>query len=157
MTGKELKSKLDKLGVNYAEMAKAIGFTNRQGLNQKFSSKDITVSLLVRIADYVNKNIYFFIEGKPPEMRVFNEPEVPYGTNVKEIERLKNIIDVLTDQIKILKKKPIVSADQETTAGVESKLNALLEAIAEVGSGKRWHSKEEAIAALGKSFYFERK
>lgn len=52
-----------------------------------------------------------------------------------------------------VKTKTTGNDDQDIPPAVHAKLDNLLEAIAEVGSGKKWHSKQEALATLGKSFY----
>ena len=44
---------------------------------------------------------------------------------------------------------------QDIPTDVYSKLDNLLEVLAEVGSGKKWRSKEEALATLGKRFYVD--
>jgi transcriptional regulator with XRE-family HTH domain len=50
-------------------------------------------------------------------------------------------------------KKATESEPQEIPAAVQSKLVQLLGYIAEVGSGKRWKSIDEAVAALHSEFY----
>lgn len=44
--------------------------------------------------------------------------------------------------------KPIAGVQSESPATVDSKFSTLLELIADVGSGKRWKSKNEAVAEL---------
>ena len=50
---------------------------------------------------------------------------------------------------------PTENAGSETLKAFDAKLDAVLEAVAEVGSGKRYHSPEEARAAIGRR-YFEK-
>jgi len=59
----------------------------------------------------------------------------------------------LAGMLKSVFYKTTAGADQGNPSDVLSKLDTLLEVIAEVGSGKKWRSKQEAIATLGKRFY----
>ncbi len=58
----------------------------------------------------------------------------------------------LVGMIKVMS-KTTGSVAQDIQKDVYAKLDNLLEAIAEVASGKKYHSKQEALATLGKNFY----
>ena len=63
MSGQELKEKLERLGVNYADLATALGLKSRQALHNRFKTDDVGIGFLQQVAGFVNKNIYFFIEN----------------------------------------------------------------------------------------------
>lgn len=68
-------------------------------------------------------------------------------------ESQKQLVNTNAELVTLYKQNATGSADQDKSVGVQSKLDTLLEAIAEVASGKKYHSKQEALATIGKKFY----
>jgi len=68
-------------------------------------------------------------------------------------ESQRQLVNTNAELVNLYKEKSTGNAGQGNAADVEAKFDVLLEAIAEVASGKKYHSKQEAVATLGKRFY----
>jgi len=76
-------------------------------------------------------------------------------SNKTLVDSHKLLVETNANLVSMIKSitKTIGDSGQDNAAGVEAKFDVLLEAIAEVAAGKRYHSKQEAVATLGKLFY----
>lgn len=63
MTGKDLKSKLENIGIPLRQVAEKMGISE-QNLQNKMSSADIKVSFLCKLSKALHKSIYFFLDGQ---------------------------------------------------------------------------------------------
>ncbi|WP_053329070.1 hypothetical protein [Chryseobacterium gallinarum] len=61
MNGEFLRKKIESTGFQLVEIAEKLGITP-QDLQSKLKSKDIKTSFLIRIAEAINKNVYFFFD-----------------------------------------------------------------------------------------------
>jgi len=68
-------------------------------------------------------------------------------------ESQKQLVNTNAELVSLYKHSATGNADEGKSADVQSKLDTLLEAIAEVAAGKKFHSKQEALATIGKKFY----
>lgn len=57
MSGEELKSKLTSWGVNFANLAKSVGYDSDSRLHQHFKAADVKSGLIERIALVLGKSI----------------------------------------------------------------------------------------------------
>lgn len=63
MTGKDLKTKLELIGIPLRQVAEVLGISE-QNLQNKLSAADIKVSFLCRLSLKLHKSIYFFLDGQ---------------------------------------------------------------------------------------------
>lgn len=60
MTGKDLKERLKREGVNFNELSKKLGYTCDQNLHSVLAAKDVRSGLIEEIAKALDKPIYWF-------------------------------------------------------------------------------------------------
>lgn len=63
MTGKDLKNKLELMGIPLRQVAELLCISE-QNLQNKMSSADIKVSFLCKISKVLHKSIYYFLDGQ---------------------------------------------------------------------------------------------
>ena len=68
MRGEEVKKILESDGIPLNELAERLG-TSPQNLNNWLNVKDIKTGILDKIANAINKNIYYFIDNQSDEFR----------------------------------------------------------------------------------------
>lgn len=106
MNGKTVKEKLMKEGYVLADIAREMG-TIPQNLQTLLSTSDIKTGVLEKIAQAINKSIYFFFEEEEGKENIENDTSTKYLEVIKEqsyqlnkyqeqIDRLLTIIENLS-------------------------------------------------------------
>ena len=105
MTGKELKLKIDALGITQRSLAEQMGVTP-QTVSAILTAKDIRTSSLERIAQVTNKPMsYFYGETNNTQAVVSGNSSIAAinsNINSSEVELLKNLLEEKERTIKIL-------------------------------------------------------
>lgn len=105
MTGKELKLKIDALGITQRSLAEQMGVTP-QTVSAILTAKDIRTSSLERIAQVTNKPMsYFYGETNNAQAVVSGDSSIAAinsNVNSSEVELLKKLLEEKERTIKIL-------------------------------------------------------
>ena len=105
MTGKELKLKIDELGITQRSLAEQMGVTP-QTVSAILAAKDIRTSSLERIAQVTNKPMsYFYGETNNAQAVVCGDSSIAAinsNVNSSEVELLKKLLEEKERTIKIL-------------------------------------------------------
>ena len=105
MTGKELKLKIDALGITQRSLAEQMGVTP-QTVSAILAAKDIRTSSLERIAQVTNKPMsYFYGETNNAQAVVSRDSSIAAinsNVNSSEVELLKKLLEEKERTIKIL-------------------------------------------------------
>ena len=105
MTGKELKLKIDALGITQRSLAEQMGVTP-QTVSAILTAKDIRTSSLERIAQVTNKPMsYFYGETNNAQAVVSGDSSIAAinsNVNSSEVELLKKLLEEKERIIKIL-------------------------------------------------------
>ena len=76
MTGKDIRQKIEKSGVAYADLAKRLD-VSPQTLNSRLKAHDLKLSFIEEVARAINKPLYYFFQEEPLSSSV-NEPTSNY-------------------------------------------------------------------------------
>ena len=105
MTGKELKLKIDALGITQRSLAEQMGVTP-QTVSAILTAKDIRTSSLERIAQVTNKPMsYFYGETDNAQAVASGDSSIAAissNVNSSEVELLKKMLEEKERTIKIL-------------------------------------------------------
>lgn len=105
MTGKELKLKIDALGITQRSLAEQMGVTP-QTVSAILTAKDIRTSSLERIAQVTNKPMsYFYGETDNAQAVASGDSSIAAinsNVNASEVELLKRLLEEKERTIKIL-------------------------------------------------------
>lgn len=105
MTGKELKLKIDALGITQRSLAEQMGVTP-QTVSAILTAKDIRTSSLERIAQVTNKPMsYFYGETDNAQAVASGDSSIAAinsNVNASEVELLKKLLEEKERTIKIL-------------------------------------------------------
>lgn len=105
MTGKELKVKIDALGITQRSLAEQMGVTP-QTVSAILTAKDIRTSSLERIAQVTNKPMsYFYGEADNAQAVASGDSSIAAinsNVNSSEVELLKKLLEEKERTIKIL-------------------------------------------------------
>lgn len=105
MTGKELKLKIDALGITQRSLAEQMGVTP-QTVSAILTAKDIRTSSLERIAQVTNKPMsYFYGETDNAQAVASGDSSIAAiysNVNSSEVELLKKLLEEKERTIKIL-------------------------------------------------------
>lgn len=75
MTGEQLKSKLDALGISQAEAARRMGVSS-QSFNQFLEAKDVKTGLLENLCEAFNLNMGVFYDGAASSPTAIDDSEL---------------------------------------------------------------------------------
>ena len=106
MRGEEVKKILEKDRVPLNELAERLG-TSPQNLNNWLNVKDIKTGILEKIANAINKNIYYFIDNQSNEHK---EPSTPSKDVIRyyDVDASAGPVEMFDEGNKLLYKKLIV-------------------------------------------------
>lgn len=98
-------------------------------------------------------NDYMALKSIAESNRMLAESQMIAAESAKILaESQRQLVNTNADLV-MLYRQTTVGAGSGNVANVQAKLDMLLVTIAEVASGKKYHSKEEALATMGKRFY----
>lgn len=123
MTGKDLKTKLELIGVPLRQVAEIIGISE-QNLQNKLSAADIKVSFLCKLSLKLHRSVYFFLDGQDfyagTEGKQSNEnssfPAVSVASSSTSLEdsslilRLMDKLDEKDKEIRMLNEKLLATS-----------------------------------------------
>lgn len=121
------------------------GQNQAQEANPEYHNGSVTMNAIMSLAES-NKGLVESNKALVESNRIIADAN-------KSIADANVVLAKNNEELIQLMKKPTESVSEESPLTFQSNLGKLLAAIAQVGSGKRWHSQEEAIAALHKEFY----
>ena len=88
MKGSYVKKILKEDSYSFDEIASRMG-VSPQNLQSKLKSSDIKVGVLESIAKAINKNVYYFFEGKKESIDLVEENDLVYGISTEFSETPK--------------------------------------------------------------------
>ena len=118
MSGKELKQKIQELGISYASLAEKLGLNGDQALHQLFRANDVKSGLIKSIALVTNMPICWFYDTM-------------CETNGATTPDNKDLLEVIKSQQELIKNQQLAISSQQLS------IDKLTEAIVNLSSNKR--------------------
>lgn len=101
MKGKDLKDFLRQEGINLAELAQQLGFSNDQRLHSALKAEDVKSGLIEQIAKATNKSVGYFYNENPTATAETNSVAVSGNDNEVSLisERFLSLLEKKDEQI----------------------------------------------------------
>lgn len=128
MTGKDLKAKLELIGISLRQVAEVLGISE-QNLQNKLSAADIKVSFLCKLSLELHKSIYFFLDGQ----EFYQEETFSVSPSDSSLAlRLMDKLDEKDQEIKVLNEKLLATSMTLGECRLKEEVVALKNAISPV-------------------------
>lgn len=120
MTGKDIRRRIEKIGVPYNEVAERLGISP-QALNSRLNAADVKVTFLEEVARAINKPLYWLLEDESllDEANVVSERSAQYGYFPKQVDLSKRVDEL---EHRLQDKDETISALKKLVAAYERKV-----------------------------------